>query len=231
MKAHIVTKGIVLSRRDYQEADRILHVLTPDQGRLSLIAKGVRRPKSKLAGGIELFTINELTILPSKNDLKTLISSRMSVNYGNIVKDIKRTMLGYELLKQVNRYVEDEAGPEYFELLSSVFEGLNDPDVALGYVEAWFALQLLRITGHAPNLSTDTEGHPLSAERSYLFDFEASGFRQQTNGPYDVNHLKLLRLMLAASSPTVLRQVQGASGYIDALLPLSKNLLRQSIER
>lgn len=231
MRAHIVTKGIVLSRRDYQEADRILHVLTPDQGRVSLIAKGVRRPKSKLAGGIELFTINELTILPSKNDLKTLISSRMSVNYNHIVKDIKRTMLGYDLLKQINQYVEDEAGPEYFELLAGVFEGLNDIELPLSYVEAWFAMQLLRVTGHSPNLSSDTEGSPLSAEESYLFDFDASGFRVQAGGPYSVNHLKLLRLMQAAASPVLLKQVQGADKYIEALLPLSKNLLRQSIGR
>jgi DNA repair protein RecO len=71
VKPQIVTKGIVLSRRDYQEADRILSVLTPDNGKVSLIAKGVRKPKSKLAGGIELFSVSQLTYLPSHNDLKT----------------------------------------------------------------------------------------------------------------------------------------------------------------
>ncbi len=231
MKAQIVTRGIVLSRRDYQEADRILHVLTPDNGRLSIIAKGVRRPKSKMAGGIELFTINELTIMPSKSDLKTLISSRMAVNYGNIVKDIQRTMFGYDLIKQLNRYIEDEAGEEYFDLLSAALAGLNDADVPLPYIETWFALQLLQITGHAPNLSTDTEGNKLSAEESYLFDFESSGFRVQDGGPYNVNHLKLLRLIHSLQSPVLLKQVQDADEYIAALQPLSKNLLRQSIDR
>lgn len=229
MKSQIVTRGIVLSRRDYQEADRILHVLTPDNGRLSLIAKGVRRPKSKMAGGIELFTINELTIMPGKSDLKTLISSRMAVNYGNIVKDIQRTMFGYDLIKQLNRYMEDEAGPEYFELLSATLAGINDADVPLPYIETWFALRLLQITGHAPNLTTDTEGDKLSPEESYLFDFESSGFRAQTGGPYTVNHLKLLRLIQSLQSPILLKQVQGAGQYMDVLQPFSKNLLQQSI--
>lgn len=231
MKSQIVTRGIVLSRRDYQEADRILHVLTPDNGRVSLIAKGVRRPKSKMAGGIELFTINELTYLPSKSDLKTLVSSRMSVNYGNIVKDIHRTMFGYSLIKQVNRYVEDEAGEEYFDLLAASLAGLNDADVSLAYIETWFALHLLQITGHGPNLSTDTEGSALSADESYMFDFESSGFRVQDDGPYTVKHLKLLRLIHSLQSPVLLKQVQDADEYIAALQPLSKNLLRHSIDQ
>jgi DNA repair protein RecO (recombination protein O) len=55
----IVTKGIVLTRTDYGEADRILHFLTPDQGKIAGIAKGVRKSKSKLAGGIELFSVSK----------------------------------------------------------------------------------------------------------------------------------------------------------------------------
>ena len=42
----IVTPAIVLSRMNYGEADRILHVITPKQGKISIVAKGVRRVKS-----------------------------------------------------------------------------------------------------------------------------------------------------------------------------------------
>lgn len=229
MKPSIVTKGIVLSRRDYQEADRILNVLTPDHGRISLIAKGVRRPKSKLAGGIELFTINELTIMPSKSDLKTLISSRMHTNYGNIVKDIQRTMFGYDLLKQLHRYMEDEAGPEYFDLLSGAFEGLNDEALSTDFIDFWFIVQMLKITGHSPSLLTDTEGNKLSADDKYLFDFEATAFRQHNAGTYTANHIKLLRLAHASNNPSVLKQVSDADGYMVDTLNLARNLLRQYI--
>ena len=51
-------KAIVLKRTDYAEADRIIQLLTP-QGRRTVIAKGVRRQRSKLAGGIELFAVSE----------------------------------------------------------------------------------------------------------------------------------------------------------------------------
>src|SRR4051812_28556736 len=103
----ILTRGIVLSRTDYGEADRIVSVLTPDQGKLRLMAKGVRKVKSKLAGGIELFSVSELSFIPGKNDIGTLVSARLTQHFANIVKDINRTMFGYELLKRLNRATED----------------------------------------------------------------------------------------------------------------------------
>ncbi|MCA9330182.1 DNA repair protein RecO, partial [Candidatus Saccharibacteria bacterium] len=59
----IVTVGIVLARINYGEADRIVTILTPDHGKIRLLARGVRKIKSRLAGGIELFSINDLTYI------------------------------------------------------------------------------------------------------------------------------------------------------------------------
>lgn len=228
MKPQIVTKAIVLSRRDFQEADRILTVLTPEHGRISLIAKGVRRPKSKLAGGIELFTVNDITLLPSKSELKKLISSRMDRNFGNIVKDISKTMLGYELLKRLNRYMEDEAGPEYFELLQQSLNGLDDQDLSIERLEVWFTLQLLKITGHTPNLRTDAEELPFEQNSTYLFDVESFAFRQQDGGPFGANHIKLMRIAHSTDSPALLKQLADADSYVSEVLVLSKNLLQQN---
>jgi DNA repair protein RecO (recombination protein O) len=229
MKVQIVTKAVVLSRRNFAEADRILTVITPEHGKMSLIAKGVRRPKSKLAGGIELFAVNDLTILPSRNQLQTMISSRMATNFGNIIKDIQKTMLGYELLKRLNRYMEDEAGPEYFKMLESTLTGLNDEDLKIGHVELWFTVQLLKITGHSPNLATDTEGNKLLVDESYLFDFEATAFRQQYAGPYSAKHIKVLRVAYASDSPLIFKQLKDSSLYLDEMLSLAKNVLQQHI--
>lgn len=104
----IVTTAIVLGRTDYGEADRILTLLTPDQGKLRLLAKGVRRVKSKLAGGIELFSVSTITFVRGRGDIGALVSTRLNKHYGHIVQDLDRTMLGYELLKQLNKTTEDE---------------------------------------------------------------------------------------------------------------------------
>ena len=48
--------AIVLRRTDFGEADRIVNLLT-SEGKISAIARGARRQKSKLAGGIEIFAV------------------------------------------------------------------------------------------------------------------------------------------------------------------------------
>ncbi|MET0980164.1 MAG: DNA repair protein RecO, partial [Candidatus Saccharimonadales bacterium] len=62
------TRAIVLRRTNFGEADRILQLLTPD-GKKSVMARGVRREKSKLAGGIELFAVCDVVITEGKGSL------------------------------------------------------------------------------------------------------------------------------------------------------------------
>src|SRR3954469_21268826 len=50
-----VTDAIVLSRFDYGEADRILTLITPGSGKVKTIAKGIRRPTSRIGGSVEPF--------------------------------------------------------------------------------------------------------------------------------------------------------------------------------
>lgn len=226
MKQQIITKGIVLARTDFQEADRILTMLTPDHGKVRMIAKGVRRQRSKLAGGIELFSISDITVLPGRGELGTLISSRLKIHYGNIVKDVNRTMLGYEFLKRMNKLTEDAAGHEYYDLLQASLVGLDDLELSIDLVELWFTMQLLKITGHMPNLKTDDTGKQLDAAKHYLFDFDSMTFRAQKGAPYGANHIKLMRLSYGTQSPVILKQVTDAVSCAPETLNLSKNIIQ-----
>lgn len=226
MRQQIVTSAIVLARTDYQEADRILTMLTPDNGKVRVIAKGVRRPKSKLAGGIELFSVNDITYLPSqRSELHTLISTRLLQNYGDIVKDIKRTMFGYELLKRINRATEDSPEEAFFNLLQISLESLNNLELNIEMIELWFSMQLLRITGHTPNFITDVEGTKLVASEAYTFDHDAMAFRTAADGSFTSNHIKILRLSVAANQPAVLAQVSGAGAVIMTCTGLVHSIL------
>lgn len=219
------TKGIILARTDFGEADRILTLLTPDHGKLRLMAKGVRRVKSKLAGGIELFSVSDITFMKGRGDMGTLVSARLDKHFGNIIKNIERTMLGYDLIKQLNKATEDEPEPEYFELLQNAFEALDDGTVSVPLIRFWFAAQLLKLSGVEPNLQTDTEGSALSADALYVFDFEHMAFMTatQNRGRFTADHIKLLRLTFSTNPPKVLQRV----GNLDALLPDVASLVSQ----
>ena len=65
------TKALVLRRTNYSEADRILNLITPE-GKVSVIAKGVRKPKSKLAGSVEMFTLFEANLHFGRSEMGVL---------------------------------------------------------------------------------------------------------------------------------------------------------------
>lgn len=210
----LVTTGIILTRTDFGEADRILTMLTPDQGKVRLVAKGVRRVRSKLAGGIELFSVSSITYSPGRGELGTLVSTRLIKHYRHIVKDIERTMLGYELIKQLNRITEDDLGPEYFELLEQSFEALDDEHIDIQLIKLWFSMQLLRLNGYTPNLHTDKNNVRLDASQTYSFSFDDAVFTVDSMGRFQADQIKFLRLGFSGNSPHVLGQVRGVQELV-----------------
>lgn len=225
----LTTQAIVLARTNYGEADRILTLLTPQYGKLRLIAKGVRRSKSKLAGGIELFSVSELAFIKGKGDIGTLTSSRLQVHYGGIVKDINRTMLTYELIKQLNKATEDECESAYFDLLEQTFACLENIEISMQLTQIWFASQLLGLAGRAPNLETDSKGVKLSSEHAYSFSFEEMAFNPASGGKFTAAHIKFLRLLANGTSPLALMRVRNIDDLVTQTSPLVEAMRKQSL--
>ncbi len=222
----VVTTAIVLNRLNFAEADRILTVLTPDQGKLRLMAKGVRKIKSKLAGGIELFSVSTITYIPGKRDISTLISTRLVSHFGNIVAEISRTQTAYELLKMIDKSTQDSCEAEYFELLLEGLQSLNEPNNQPVVIESWFRFRLLQLLGHEPNLITDTQNKKLEEGQRYLFDFDAMAFGVNDQGKFNSNHIKLLRLFLS-QTPEKLMHIESIEKIADQINPTIKTMFSQ----
>jgi DNA repair protein RecO (recombination protein O) len=211
----LVTKAIILSRTDFGEADRIITVLTPNYGKLRLMAKGVRKNKSKLAGGIELFSTSDIGFLTGKRELGTLTSSRLDKHYGNIVKDIGRVQLGYDLIKLLNRVTEESTDREYYNLLEQTFVYLDDSNVNIDIIRPWFKSRLLKFGGHAPNLKLNANGADLELSLKYNFDLDSMSFNPSTKGRFSPNDIKLLRLMFSDHSLNTISRIKGIGESLD----------------
>lgn len=221
MTKSIRTKAIVLRRTNYGEADRILHFLTPD-GRFSALARGVRREKSRLAGGIELFAVSDIVIAQGKGDLGIVTSARLITFYGHILEDYDRLQFAYEAVKQVARASETVDEPEWFEILSEVLAALDDKNVSLRLVETWFYLRYADLLGHGLNLRRDVNGEVLLSDKNYIYDVSEQGLREANAGDITAEHIKLLRL--ASAKPLhILKQVGG----IELILPVCLLTARQ----
>ncbi len=225
----LLTEGIVLSRTDYGEADRILTLLTPEHGKLRLMARGVRKAKSRLAGGIELFSTTQITYMHGRGEIGTLISARLIKYYDRIVRDIDRVQTGYELIKMLNKATEDQPEPEYFEILEQAYAALDDHFIDLHLVRLWFGAQLLRQAGHRPNLQTTVTGAKLQPGQTYNFDFEDVSFIPHPDGHFTPDDIKFLRLLFSGNQPHLLSKVQGSAHLTPNSLPLVQTMLQTYI--
>lgn len=106
MKPQQHTLAIVLKRTNYSEADRIITMLTKDLGKIQVIAKGVRKERSKLAGGIEPFCISEIGIVKGRGEIDTLTSARLQRHFGNIMKSLEKLDFAYSCLKTINKITQ-----------------------------------------------------------------------------------------------------------------------------
>jgi DNA repair protein RecO (recombination protein O) len=204
-------QGMVLKRVDYGEADRIITFLTQSNGKVSALVRGVRKPKSKLAGGIELFSVSELVFLSGKGELDHVISSRIDTYYKNLLHDYERMQLAYKAIELVDKHTETDAPSDFFDLLNQVFGELNNLQVDTSIAGVWLYLRLLRLLGRQPDLFQDSEGNKLKEEGTYTFDGDEGVFKDAgSTGNYNSQHIKTWRLMLA-KKPSELINVSGLS--------------------
>lgn len=201
----IVTKAVVLNRVNYADNDRILSIITKDHGKLSLIARGARKIKSKLAGSIELFTEFEATIMKGKGSLDNLISAKGINYFTNITKSLERMQVGYNLLKYIDKNTEPSEDELYYDVLIKALEELNNPNIITEKVEAYFISQLIKLSGFSPNLNTDINGDKLSEDNKYLFDTESMSFIERDKGIYDRNDIKILRILFSDSNEYIFK--------------------------
>jgi DNA repair protein RecO (recombination protein O) len=111
------SEGVVIARRDYSEADRFLVVLSKRYGKVTLLAKGVRKPISKKRGALEIFSLIKFAASRGKS-FDYVTETQLINSFENIRKDLKRTAVAYFLLEVVAKLTqEDEKQDGIYSLL------------------------------------------------------------------------------------------------------------------
>ncbi|MBK8138609.1 MAG: DNA repair protein RecO [Chloroflexi bacterium] len=195
------TPALILRRREFGEADRILTVLTPNHGRRDVIAKGARKPISQRTGHVELYTLAEMQIGVGR-DLDVAAQATLVKPWLPLRENLQRGAYASYVAELVIRFTGD-AGDEpasLFELLDMTFEALSndtDPRLAVRHYE----MRLLDIVGFRPELQTCVLSQEPIRPRDQYFSFEGGGVvspeaAQQGGGalvPLSLDALKVLR--------------------------------------
>jgi DNA repair protein RecO (recombination protein O) len=157
MPGPLKTEAIVLRSLRYGEADRILHAYTPGMGRISAIAKGVRRARSRFGGRLEPFTHVALVLHEGRSDLLTVTGADTVSGFPRLREDAAALDAAARACDAVLRLFDTtEPHAPVFHLLANEL-ALLDEDAARHAGRAnqlAFRLKLLLAAGLAPQLAS-----------------------------------------------------------------------------
>ena len=172
MSVPLKTEAVVLRSMRYGEADRILHVLTPRRGKLSAIAKGVRRARSRFGGRLEPYARVELLLHEGRSDLLTVTGAHTVEPHARLRTDGPSLDAAGRACDAVSRLFDTgDPHPDVFNLLCHELALLDaGPANATQANQLAFRLKLLLAAGLAPHLATCAS----CGEREHLRGFSGA---------------------------------------------------------
>jgi DNA repair protein RecO (recombination protein O) len=155
----------ILHARPYRETSLLLEVLTPDHGRLGLVARGARRPRAELRGLLLPFQPLNLSWF-GKNEVRTLHAADWQ---GGVRQLAGRGLIcGFYLNELLMRLlVREDPQIEIWRIYDRAVRGLAEGAPAAELLRR-FELDLIRALGYAPELERDSGGAVVTADRFYL---------------------------------------------------------------
>ncbi|TFG93256.1 MAG: DNA repair protein RecO [Candidatus Atribacteria bacterium] len=145
------TEGIVLKSTEYQEADKIVTIYTKNNGKITAIAKGVRKTKSKFGSSLEILTHSLFLIYKGRN-IDIVSQTEILESFFSRSKEVIKFAFAANCVEIVNKLTEErEINIGLFSLLKEVLHNLkeaNDPKL----LTMSFKWQTMSILGYRPSL-------------------------------------------------------------------------------
>lgn len=149
---YLTTVGLVLRVTPYKETDALLTLLTPEYGKLTVKARGLRRKNSPLIAPCQLLAYGEFTLFEYRS-MYTINEAHAIALFAPLRRDLPKLSLGTyfaqaaEVLSQ-----EDLPNPELLSLVLNCLYALSDLDADMDLVKAVFELRGACLAGYAPDL-------------------------------------------------------------------------------
>ena len=215
-------EAIVLRTVDLGEADRILVLFTRHFGKVHVVAKGIRRATSRMAGHAEPLT-HATYQLARGRELDVLTGAEARAIYPALREDLGRIAAGWYCAELIDRFtVEHVPAAPLFELLETALRHLN-AGFAAPLVCRWFDLHLLDRSGFRPELAVCVNCQRALEERENAWNAASGGAicescAHRTPGfTLSVRALKSLRYLLVSdfASASLLRVDTTLAGELE----------------
>ena len=212
------TDALVLKSFDLRETDQILALFSRELGKISVVAKGIKKPQSTLRGLVQPFCHSHFYVTRS-GDMYLITQGRLGEFFGNIREDLDKTLQALYILELLDKStVERDPNPALFNLTLQVLRYIEENSVSPLSLR-FFELKLLSMVGFAPVLDRCSNCH--QGKDLVYFDRASGGAvcGECGNGDHVV---RILPATLA-----VLRTLQQNSLKILPRLHLSPSVLAQ----
>lgn len=144
------TEAVVLRRRNLGEADSIFTVFSPTEGKFDAIARGVRKPRSRMRGHLEPLTRSSVALAQGRN-LDVFTQAETIAAYLKVRDDLDRLTLAVYCCELIDRFTVDHAAQaDLYDLLVELLEALDAGSPLT--VGRYFELQILSRTGYEVQL-------------------------------------------------------------------------------
>lgn len=145
-------EAIVIRSRDFDEADKILVLLTREEGKVQAVAKGARRPRSRFAAACQLFTQVKASLYHGRN-LDTLSQIDMVESFRYLREDLVRMAYGSYACELMDELIKERQRFEStYLLLLTTMHLFNEPGYEPEPVLRAYELKLLSMLGFRPSL-------------------------------------------------------------------------------
>lgn len=159
----VTSEGLILKRKDFGEADRVITALTARYGKITIIARGVRKISSRRAGNVEVLNLVKLHLFKGKN--YTLTEAESSETFPKLKGNLILSTTAFHILELVDRLIpEEQKNDRLFELTVAVLKILEQNPRQI-FVRA-FEVKLLSLLGFWGEETI----HDLDHETVYLLD-------------------------------------------------------------
>jgi DNA repair protein RecO (recombination protein O) len=168
----VKVQGVVLRSLRYGEADRILHLYTPQRGKVGAIAKGVRRSRSRFGGRMEPFFRLNLVLHEGRSELLTVTAAETVAGYPRLRENGGALDTAARACDAVSRLFDtSEPHPGVYNLLCNELALLDSDPARAGHAnQLAFRLKLLLAAGLAPQLAACAA----CGEREHLSGFSGA---------------------------------------------------------
>jgi DNA repair protein RecO (recombination protein O) len=207
MAIHYRTEGFILRKNDLREADQVFTVFTKDFGKIKILARAIRKIKSKLRSGADLFYLSGLEFIQGKA-YKTLTDATALNKFRDIKRDLNKLGTIQQIADSLDNLVHEEEDKDIWNLLNEALGRLNDYQLIYHY----FLWNLFSILGYQINLYHCVVCQKRLSPSKLYFSPDQGGIlcsdcsdRAEEKEEVSPNVIKTLRLLLKKDWDTLSR--------------------------